>query len=186
MPSQHDDKKVIKHYISCILIVILDLKSFNWDPDVIMCELNPNCRNQNLKSVQVESTGSLSVPVAQLSRYTVRIVGVPMSGPGHWSPGFSLCMEFSVRRSVVRTQERRRVEASRVVMMRASSLDASSLDTELNSLLLSPLHAALKFFHVRKALMDNFWLIKANIYLQLRPWTYCITATCSMESGNMG
>jgi len=32
--------------------------------------------------------------------------------------------------------------------MRAASLDASLLDTELSSLLLSPLHSALKFFHV--------------------------------------
>ena len=32
--------------------------------------------------------------------------------------------------------------------MRTASLDASSLDSELISLLLTPLHAALKFFHV--------------------------------------
>jgi hypothetical protein len=32
--------------------------------------------------------------------------------------------------------------------MRAASLDASLLDTELTGLLSSPLHAALKFFHV--------------------------------------
>jgi hypothetical protein len=32
--------------------------------------------------------------------------------------------------------------------MRSSSLDASLLDDELHSLLVSPLHSALKFFHV--------------------------------------
>jgi hypothetical protein len=32
--------------------------------------------------------------------------------------------------------------------MRAASLDASLLDTELTGLLTSPLHTALKFFHV--------------------------------------
>jgi hypothetical protein len=36
--------------------------------------------------------------------------------------------------------------------MRAASLDASLLDTELTGLLTSPLHAALKFFHVRSPL----------------------------------
>ena len=39
--------------------------------------------------------------------------------------------------------------------MRASSLDASLLDTELLSLLLSPLHEALKLFHVRLRLRSS-------------------------------
>jgi hypothetical protein len=51
--------------------------------------------------------------------------------------------------------------------MRASSLDASLLDTELHSLLLSPLHAALKFFHVH--LSDRLSLTPADVHLQLRP-----------------
>jgi len=72
--------------------------------------------------------------------------------------------------------------------MRAASLDASFLDAELGSLLLSPLHAALKFFHVSflGPFLKHDPNFAANFCLQLRSGTRGTASLGSLESRHLG